>query len=139
TRTQNTDDALTMASGNVRRRRASHTPLPHEQQVPQSSHSSSASILVDSEGSSAASSSPNPASGNPIDSSKTGDSGTARTISSLEIAGLFSEYMRQFKEARAHLRLDASEFGNVTELMKSQVDEFKGEQVVAITITKYIY
>ncbi|KAJ2609463.1 hypothetical protein EV177_004450 [Coemansia sp. RSA 1804] len=177
TRTQNTDDALTMASGNVRRvsqssahrraasyfmdvvsstmvsgysqsgplspgqqsskmfqRRASHTPLPHEQQVPQSSHSSSASILVDSEGSSAASSSPNPASGNPIDSSKTGDSGTARTISSLEIAGLFSEYMRQFKEARAHLRLDASEFGNVTELMKSQVDEFKGEQVVAITM-----
>ncbi|KAJ2092392.1 hypothetical protein IW138_001154 [Coemansia sp. RSA 986] len=117
-------------------RRASHTPSSHEQQqqLQQSSHSSSASLLVDSEESSITNDSPNPTSQDTGGDSKAGESETARTISGPEIAGLFGEYLRQCKDARMHLRLDPSEFSNVAELMEKQVDEFKDEQVVAITV-----
>ncbi|KAJ1906544.1 hypothetical protein LPJ81_001293 [Coemansia sp. IMI 209127] len=122
-------------SAKIFQRRSSHTPSPHEQrQLPQSSHSSSASLHLDSEGSLVTGDSPNLPSQDNSGGIKASESDTARTISGPEIAGLFGEYLRQCKAARTHLRLDASEFSNVTELVEKQVDEFKGEQVVAIIL-----
>ncbi|KAJ2852756.1 hypothetical protein IWW36_000113 [Coemansia brasiliensis] len=51
-----------------------------------------------------------------------------------KIAELFSEYLRQFKDARQHLRVDNSEFSNLTELMDEQVEEFAGKPVLAVTL-----
>ncbi|KAJ2120719.1 hypothetical protein IW147_004858 [Coemansia sp. RSA 720] len=51
-----------------------------------------------------------------------------------EASALFSEYLRQFKEARKHLRVDKSELSNIPELMDEQVSEFAGEPVLAITV-----
>ncbi|KAJ2848996.1 hypothetical protein GGI22_005621, partial [Coemansia erecta] len=122
-------------STKIFQRRSSHTPSPHEQRrLPQSSHSSSASLHLDSEGSLITGDSPNLPSQDNSGGIKAGEPDAARTISGPEIAGLFGEYLRQCKAARAHLRLDASEFSNVTELVEKQVDEFKGEQVVAIIL-----
>ncbi|KAJ1753753.1 GTPase of the mitochondrial inner membrane that associates with the large ribosomal subunit [Coemansia sp. RSA 1821] len=55
-------------------------------------------------------------------------------LPSSEIAELFSEYLRQFKDARQHLRVDNSEFSNLTELMDEQVDEFADKPVLAVTL-----
>ncbi|KAJ2059640.1 hypothetical protein GGI17_004286 [Coemansia sp. S146] len=51
-----------------------------------------------------------------------------------ELAALFNEYLRQFKAARAHMKLDATDFDNLEKVMDDQVAEFSGEPVVAITI-----
>ncbi|KAJ2798413.1 hypothetical protein H4R20_004832, partial [Coemansia guatemalensis] len=51
-----------------------------------------------------------------------------------EVAALFNEYLRQFKEARSHLRLEHSDYDNLPELMHNQVEEFAGEPVLAITL-----
>ncbi|KAJ1734001.1 hypothetical protein LPJ61_001292 [Coemansia biformis] len=51
-----------------------------------------------------------------------------------EVVGLFTEYLRQFKEARKRLRVEPSEIGEVAELMDSQVGEFAGEPVLAIAM-----
>ncbi|KAJ2616149.1 hypothetical protein H4S08_000904 [Coemansia sp. RSA 1365] len=51
-----------------------------------------------------------------------------------ETAALFNEYLRQFKEARSHLRLEHSDYDNLPELMHNQVEEFAGKPVLAITL-----
>ncbi|KAJ2745233.1 hypothetical protein GGI20_002334 [Coemansia sp. BCRC 34301] len=68
------------------------------------------------------------------DSSGDTGSGDPQPIPVSEIAGLFSEYLRQFKAAREHLKLDAADFSDLPEVMSEQVAVFSGEPVVAITM-----
>ncbi|KAJ2399346.1 hypothetical protein GGF41_008148, partial [Coemansia sp. RSA 2531] len=61
-------------------------------------------------------------------------SGDPQPIPVSELAGLFNEYLRQFKAARAHMKLDATDFNDLEKVMGDQVAEFSGEPVVAITM-----
>ncbi|KAJ2315471.1 hypothetical protein IWW52_004038, partial [Coemansia sp. RSA 2704] len=77
------------------------------------------------------------ANGNPVPAAEPShdDAAAAPTpLPASEAAELFNEYLRQFQAARRHLRVDSSEFCNLTELMDEQVAEFSGEPVLAITL-----
>ncbi|KAI9503932.1 hypothetical protein BX070DRAFT_122741 [Coemansia spiralis] len=115
-------------------RRASHTPSLHDNQQQQSSHSSSAASLLDDGECSSVSDNSRNSETHGADGARPNNYEATRTIPPSEIAKLFSEYLRQFKEAHAYLRLEASDYANIEELMDNQVKEFEGEQVVAITL-----
>ncbi|KAJ2731887.1 hypothetical protein IW152_004228 [Coemansia sp. BCRC 34962] len=72
----------------------------------------------------------------PVTTDSSGDSGASdpQPIPVSELAGLFNEYLRQFKAAREHIKLDAADFDNLPQVMNDQVAEFSGEPVVAITM-----
>ncbi|KAI8320376.1 hypothetical protein GQ54DRAFT_326270 [Martensiomyces pterosporus] len=103
-------------------RRASHTPSPlaHSQSASSATTSGRSSPITESSSLSNAS-----------------DENAGRVPVPLplsQLTGLFNEYLRQFEQARSHLRLAASEFGDLPGIMERQVEEFKGDPVLVVTL-----
>ncbi|KAJ2159594.1 hypothetical protein GGF46_002918 [Coemansia sp. RSA 552] len=114
-------------------RRVSYTPSPNDRALPPVSPMSSNLPGLGPPVEGAASVTGSPVAALRGDSTSAGRPGPVPLPAS-QAAGLFSEYLRQFKEARKHLRTDFSEFSDLSKLMDEQVKEFSGESVIALTL-----
>ncbi|KAI7834901.1 hypothetical protein BX661DRAFT_168093 [Kickxella alabastrina] len=105
-------------------RRVSHTPSPNERGANPSIPSSPSAST--------------PSSSTPLTSESLEHSEPAavnsRSLPVSQLAGLFGEYLSQFKAAHSHMRLELSKFDNLSDIMERQVAEFAGEPVMAITL-----